>query len=250
MPINMLFFYALISGFLISMGSLVGILTLSLNHQKLHKFLLSLVSLSAGSLIGGAFLHLLPEAGEMLGLETIFYLVIIAYITFFMIESFLHWHHCHDDECETHSFGYMNLVGDSVHNFIDGLVIASAFITDLRLGIITTLAVALHEIPQEISDFGVLLHAGFKVKKALILNFLVAMIIIPGILVGFLLTNSLESVIPLLLPFAAGGFIYIASSDLIPQIINQKSLKKSIVHLFFFVLGICLMYTLKFLGVK
>lgn len=239
--------YILLSGLIVSSGSLIGIFTLSLNQHRLNKILMLLVSLSAGSLMGGAFLHLFPEAIETLGSEQAFRTALIAYILFFIIESFLHWHHCHDNECETHSFGYMNLIGDSVHNFIDGLIIAGSFMTDFNLGIITSLAVAMHEIPQEIGDFGVLLHAGFKTKKALMLNFIVALMIIPGSIVGFILSSSISDIIPHLLPFAAGGFLYISSTDLVPQLRDQNSLKKSLSNLILFIVGLMLMLSLKFI---
>ena len=142
----------------------------------------------------------------------------------------------------------MNLVGDSLHNFIDGLVIASVFLVDFRLGVITTLAMALHEIPQEIGDFGVLIHAGFNRTKALVLNFLVASVVIIGGVVGYFASFYINSIIPLLLPIAAGGFIYIAASDLIPEIRKESDLKKSTMSFGIFLLGIILMFAVKFVG--
>jgi zinc and cadmium transporter len=141
----------------------------------------------------------------------------------------------------------MNLVGDSLHNFIDGLVIASVFMVDFKLGITTTLAIALHEIPQEIGDFGVLIHAGFNKGKALVLNYIVATTVILGGVVGYFASFYIEDVMPYLLPIAAGGFIYIASSDLMPEIREETNLKKSIMSFGIFLLGIIFMYTVKFL---
>ena len=163
--------YILISCFLISSGALIGIFSLAANKERLKKALLLLVGLSAGTLMGGAFIHLMPEASEQLPSTVLFSLVLASFILFFLIEKLLHWRHCHKEVCPVHTFGYMNLIGDGIHNFIDGLIIAATFLIDVRLGIATSLAIAFHEIPQEIGDFGVLLYAGFKKAKALILNF-------------------------------------------------------------------------------
>ena len=160
-----IFVYILISTFLISLGALIGIFTLALKEKLLEKLLLSLVSLSAGALIGGAFIHLLPEAVEQVPTDQLFFIVLFSFVLFFLIEKIFHWRHCHKGKCKVHTFGYMNLVGDAIHNFIDGLIIAAAFLTDIRLGIVTCLAIALHEIPQEISDFGVLVYAGYKKSR-------------------------------------------------------------------------------------
>ena len=233
--------YIIIASFLISVGALVGIFTLAMQEKKLNKILLLLVSLSAGALMGGAFIHLLPEASEKLEGISIYGTVLLSFITFFFIEKLFHWRHCHKGKCDVHTFGYMNLCGDAVHNFIDGLILAATFIADIRLGIITTLAIALHEIPQEIGDFGVLLYAGFKKEKALLANFLVALTVVLGGVVGYFL-SFLESYFIYLLPFAAGGFIYIAASDLMPEIRKEQSLKKSLASFGVFLIGVLIMY--------
>jgi len=144
----------------------------------------------------------------------------------------------------------MNLFGDVVHNFIDGLIISAAFITDVRLGIVTSLAIALHEIPQEIGDFGVLLYSGMEKKKALTANYLVALAVILGGIVGYFASIYVKPMIPYLLPFAAGGFIYIAASDLMPEIRKEESLKKSIASFGVFILGIVMMYLFTLLGIE
>lgn len=239
--------YIVIATFLISAGALVGILTLSVNQEKLEKALLFLVSLSAGALMGGAFFHLLPEALESIDQASIFNLVLFSFVAFFFIEKLLHWRHCHKEHCHVHTFGYMNLFGDLVHNFIDGLILAAAFITDTGLGIATTLAIALHEIPQEIGDFGVLLYAGFEKKKALIANYLVAMSVVVGGVVGYFLSFQVEKFMVYLLPFAAGGFIYIAASDLMPEIRKETNMKKSMFSFGIFLVGVLLMFLVKFL---
>jgi len=237
----------LIACFLISICVWLAVLFLFFKKETLSKITMFLVSLSAGALIGGAFLHLLPEASEGMEAEKLFFVVLSAFVIFFLIEKIFHWRHCHKENCEVHTFGYMNLVGDSLHNFIDGLVIASVFMVDLKLGIITTLAIALHEIPQEIGDFGVLIHAGFNKIKALVLNYIVATTVILGGIVGYFASFYVEGVMPYLLPIAAGGFIYIAASDLMPEIRKESNLKKSIMSFGIFLLGIIFMYAVKFL---
>jgi len=219
-----------------------------IKEKLLQKILLFLVSLSAGALMGGAFIHLLPEAQEKYRDGNMFLIVLLSFIFFFFVEKLLHWRHCHKGECEIHTFGYMNLFGDAVHNFIDGLVIAATFLTDIKLGIATSLAVFLHEIPQEIGDFGVLLYSGFGRKKAIISNFLVALTAVFGGLIGYFLSFSIDRFTTYLLPFTAGGFIYIAASDLMPEIRKETNLKKSLVSFAIFIVGILLMFLVKFIG--
>ena len=240
--------YIIASTFLISLASLIGVFTLSIKEKTLSKFLLFLISLSAGALMGGAFLHLLPEASEKLNNGNMYPIVLFSFVLFFLIEKLLHWRHCHKKNCQVHTFGYMNLFGDAVHNFIDGLVIASTFIIDVKLGIITSFVIALHEIPQEIGDFGVLLYSEFSRKKALLANFLVALTAVFGGIFGYFLSFQIENITSYLLPFAAGGFIYIAASDLMPEIRKEASLKKSMLSFGVFLLGIVIMYVVKFIG--
>ncbi|MBU1987599.1 ZIP family metal transporter, partial [Patescibacteria group bacterium] len=192
-----------------------------------------------------AFLHLLPEAALEIKTEKIYLITLVAFVFFFFMEKLLYWRHCHKENCQIHTFGYMNLFGDGLHNFIDGLIIATAFLVDIKLGVTTTFAIALHEIPQEISDFGVLLYAGFKKKKALLINFIVALTVVAGGIVGYFISLNLENIISFLLPFAAGGFIYIAASDLMPEIKKETNLRKSIISFLMFMLGIALMFVMK-----
>ena len=240
--------YIIASTFLISLASLIGVFTLSIKEKTLSKFLLFLISLSAGALMGGAFLHLLPEASEKLNNGNMYPIVLFSFVLFFLIEKLLHWRHCHKKNCQVHTFGYMNLFGDAVHNFIDGLVIASTFIIDVKLGIITSFVIALHEIPQEIGDFGVLLYSEFSRKKALLANFLVALTAVFGGIFGYFLSFQIENMTSYLLPFTAGGFIYIAASDLMPEIRKETSLRKSMLSFSIFLLGIAIMYLVKFIG--
>ena len=229
----------------ISLISFVGVLTLMLKERILGRILLVLVSLSAGALMGGAFLHLMPEAIEESTAEAVLIYTLVGFAFFFLVEKLLHWRHCHKEHCEVHTFAYMNLIGDGIHNFIDGLILAASFMTSIPVGIATTFAVALHEIPQEFGDFGVLIYGGFKKGKALFMNFLCALTAVLGGLIGYVLFSEVESYKLFLLPIAAGGFLYIASSDLIPELRKEKDLRKSMVTFAVFSFGIVLMYVLK-----
>lgn len=239
--------YIIIASFLISFFALLGVFSLAFSKKSLEKTLLFLVSLSAGTLMGGAFLHLMPKGAENLEIDVLLVLVLASFILFFFIEKMLGWRHCHEENCEIHTFGYMNLVGDSVHNFIDGLIIAATFLIDIKLGIATAIAISFHEIPQEIGDYGVLLYAGFKRNKALFLNFLIASMMIVGGIVGYFLSLRIESLVVYLLPLAAGGFLYISTSDLIPEIRKEKGIKRSLLSFGVFLLGIAIMYFAKFI---
>lgn len=235
----------LLASFLISLCVFIAILFLFFKKETLSKISLFLVSFSAGAFMGGAFLHLLPEALEEIEADKLCLIVLISFVFFFFMEKLLHWRHCHKEDCKIHTFGYMNLFGDAIHNFIDGLVIASAFLINSKLGFTTTLAIALHEIPQEVGDFGVLIHAGFSKTKALVWNYLVALAVVLGGIAGYFLSFYISDVIPYLLPFAAGGFIYIAASDLMPEIRQETNLKKSICSFFIFILGILMMFLMR-----
>lgn len=239
-----LLFFILAANFLISLFSLIGVFTLSLKEKFLERVLLLLVSLSAGALMGGAFLHLIPESLEKIKNGNPFIFTLFGFILFFIIEKIFHWRHCHKGHCDIHTFGYLNLIGDSLHNFLDGLIIASTFLINFNLGIITSLNVALHEIPQEIGDFGVLVYAGIKKEKALFLNFLVALFSVFGGLTGYFL-SSFSPFSFYLLPIAAGGFIYIAASDLMPELRKEKSLKKSLFSFLVFISGILINFLMK-----
>lgn len=243
--------YILISTGSISLIAFIGALTLFLKERILDKVLLFLVSFSAGALIGGAFLHLVPEAIEQVGIEgdsilSIFLYLLLGFCIFFILEQFIKWHHHHaKHHPKIKPFSYLILVSDAVHNFIDGLIIAASFAVCGPVGLAAAVAVGVHEIPQEIGDFGVLVYGGFKKTRALLLNFLTAITVIFGGVVGFFLSGQIGVSIVYLLPFAAGNFIYIACSDLIPEIKKQEGFKKSITHFFVFLLGIGLMFLIK-----
>jgi zinc and cadmium transporter len=242
--------YIILATIIVSLISFVGVITLTLKGQILNTILFVLIGLSAGTLMGGAFLHLLPEAvesSEKFGVSLIdmFLFVLVGFILFFVIEKVLHWRHCHKGECEVHTFTYMNLIGDSIHNFIDGLIMAASFVASIPLGITTTIAISTHEIPQEIGDFGVLIYGGFSKKKAIVLNFLVALTAVLGGFIGYLISSRIENVVSYILPFAAGGFVYIAATDLIPEMKKEIDIKKSMITLVVFICGIFIMWLTK-----
>ena len=247
--------YTIVSVVLVSLIAFVGIITLVFSERKLSKILLVLVALAAGTLLGGAFLHLLPHNAEHHGFEVgTGYMILLGLIVLFIIEYFIHWHHCHrthmcddpHDKSVDHSnhvieFGWTNLIGDGLHNFLDGALIASTYFVSIPVGIATTIAVMMHEIPQEIADFGVLLHAGFSKVKALVLNFLAAVTAILGALVVLIVSESAEFIEAYLVPFTAGAFIYVAAADLMPELRKEKQGSKLVVHFVAFIAGIGLM---------
>ncbi|OGI17667.1 MAG: hypothetical protein A3J63_02620 [Candidatus Moranbacteria bacterium RIFCSPHIGHO2_02_FULL_40_12b] len=243
----MLWIYTLVSVVIVSLISLIGVFTLSISQEKLKKFLIYFVSLSAGTLLGDAFIHLIPESYKNGANAILAPLSILSGIlVFFILEKFLHWRHCHDVACDDHPhpFSYVILMGDTLHNFIDGLVIAASYLVSIPVGLATTLAVILHEIPQEVGDFGSLIYGGFTRAKALLFNFGTALSAILGAIIVLIINIDTTRVTNFLIPFAAGGFIYIASSDLIPEIHKQTELKKSFGQLIMFLIGIGLMAAL------
>ncbi|MCP3682744.1 MAG: ZIP family metal transporter [bacterium] len=241
---NDVWFYSLISVFIVSLISLVGIIGMALSHTKLKKILLLLVSFSAGTLFGGAFIHLLPEAVEEFGfgIEVSLYLL-AGIVLFFVLEKVIHWRHCHipTSKDHPHPLAFMNLIGDGLHNFIDGMIIAGSYLVSVPLGITTTIAVILHEIPQEIGDFGVLLHAGFSRKKAVLFNFFSALLAVAGAVFAIIIGSKIEGFSMIIVPLTAGGFIYIAGSDLIPELKKETAPLKSLMQLAAIILGIGVM---------
>ncbi|MCH8741517.1 ZIP family metal transporter [Patescibacteria group bacterium] len=237
--------------FLISLIAFVGGLTLFLREKVLEKIIGSLIAFSAGTLMGGAFLHLLPEAISEKGTDESSLLIIFLYVLlgfgmFFVLENFIRWHHHHNKEHpEIMPFSYLILISDGIHNFIDGIIIAASFIIGFPVGIVTALVVASHEIPQEMGEFGVLVYGGFKKTKALLLNFASSITIVFGGIFGFLLADRIGEKIIFLLPLAAGHFIYIAASDLIPEIKHKESIKKSAISFSMFLAGIGVMLLMK-----
>ncbi|MBS3104815.1 ZIP family metal transporter [Candidatus Woesearchaeota archaeon] len=233
----------LIAVLIVSLISLLGIL-IFFRKKTLDRILFYLVSFAAGTLLGAAFLDLLPEALEEGFRESVPVFILIGILSFFVLEKFLHWHHHHagHEHEEVHGFTYLNIVGDAIHNFLDGAVIAISFMNSTALGIIATIAIIAHEIPQEIADFSILIYGGFSKAKALIYNFLTALTAVVGALAAYFYSNAINNSTIFLTSFAVGGFVYIASTDLIPEIQKEKDLKKSLVQLVLLALGILLIW--------
>ncbi len=243
--------YSLISVFIVSLISLIGVTTISVSTEKLRKIVLLLVSFAVGALFGDVFIHLLPESYEKIGSNIITSALVIAgMLTFFILEKFVCWRHCHLPESEhrPHSVVYMNLIGDGLHNVIDGVIIGASYAIDIPIGIATTIAVVLHEIPQEIGDFGILIHGGLSRRTALVLNFLCATLAIFGCLLTLAMGPQVKNFSLYVLPFTAGGFIYIAGSDLIPELNKEVLPWKSLQQLLSIVFGIVIMLLLSFMG--
>ncbi|MGQ9721383.1 MAG: ZIP family metal transporter [Candidatus Jordarchaeum sp.] len=244
--------FIVVSTVIISLLSLVGIVTLALNKSLLDKILFFLIAFAAGALMGGAFFHILPESVEHTEPLNFAILLIVGFSIFFLLERVIYWRHCHEGVCDVHPFTYLNLFGDGIHNFIDGVLIAASYMLDINLGIVITLAVIAHEIPQEIGDYGILVYGGFERLKALGYNLLTALTAIIGALITYFVLQSsvvfggYTSFVYSILPFAAGGFIYIASSDLIPELHKEQNIKRSIASIVFFLIGIILLLGIKY----
>ncbi len=236
--------YSLSSVAVVSLISLVGILTLAMRREVLKKILLFLVSFAVGGLFGDAFFHLLPEAFEHLGINLqVPLLVMLGILVFFVLEKFLRWRHCHiltSDE-HPHPVVTMNVIGDAIHNLIDGMIIGASYGVSIAIGVTTTLAVILHEIPQEIGDFGILIHGGLSPRKAVLYNFLSALSAFVGVLLSLIIGPFIRNYSMVLLPVTAGGFIYIAGSDLIPELHHDVKISVSLLQFIFILLGIAVM---------
>ncbi len=240
--------YTISSVLLISLISLVGIVTLALRPEFMKKIIFTMVSFAVGGLLGGAFIHLIPESVEELGgIEQVSLLVLCGIILFFILEKFVLWRHCHvpTSEDHPHPVVFMNIIGDGLHNLFDGLAVAASYIISVPVGIATTVAVILHEIPQEIGDFGVLIHGGLSPRKALLMNLLSALFAIVGAVIALMAGPHIQESLVVVLPVTAGGFIYMANSDLIPSLHGQKDYPRAWLQLVFILLGIGVMVFLK-----
>lgn len=229
-----------------SILSLFGSLFLLLKQKITQDFSQKLISFAAGALIAAAFLDLLPEASELAEDADIFLPAFLGFLSFFFAEKYIrlfHYHHGHGEKPST----FLVLAGDGVHNFVDGVTIAVAFLVSIPLGIATTIAVAAHEIPQEIADMGVLLANGLSKTKALFFNFLSAATALLGAIIAFTIAGQIEKYLYLFLAIAAGHFIYIAASDLIPELHERETGRKNIDTLLLFILGIFVIFGAKFI---
>jgi zinc and cadmium transporter len=235
------------SSLVMSAIATVGSVTLILKESTLQKLLLPLVAFAAGSLIGGAFFHMIPAGLKKMGGEVGFFVwLVVGFVLFFALEQFLHWHHCHRAQADCKKpLTYLILIGDGVHNFIGGTAVAGTFLIDIRLGVTAWLAAAAHEVPQELGDFGVLLHGGWEKSKALMFNVISALTFLLGGLLAYAASYKLD--VTFLLPFAAGNFIYIGAADLIPEINRHESPTANLIHFLFFAAGMGLLLAVKLL---
>ena len=245
---NDLWINTLVSTFIVSVISFSGVLFLAFKIKLLQKIVFILVSFAVGVLFGNAFFILIPESQEMISdsLRTGL-LVVGGIVLMFIVEKLIHWKHNHDIESIKHEapLGYVSLFTDGMHNFIDGILIASSWMVSPEIGLATTLAVIAHEIPQEISDFGILIHAGFSRKKALFFNFLAACTAIIGAVLTLLTGTYISDISIFILPVAAGGFVYLAGSDLLPELQREKSIQKSLLQLIAIFAGLALILSIK-----
>lgn len=257
--------YSIVSVLIVSLVSFVGVLTLGIKSEKLKRILIYFISFSAGALFGDAFIHLVPEIIKESGWTIYVSAYLLAgIIIFFILEKIVHFqqYHCHGEECERElenkvhkskhkhieSFAYMSLIGSTLHNFIDGIIIAASYLVNFQIGLATTLAVILHEIPHELGDFSILVHGGFKKSKALFVNFISALVSLLGMAFTLLLNSSVNNLTMIVVPIATGGFIYVAGSDLIPELHKHGGLKTSIIQVLTFIIGILIMAALLVLG--
>jgi zinc and cadmium transporter len=249
--------YALVAVSLISLISLVGVVAISLREATLDRVLFVLLSFSAGTILGTAYLDLLPEAVEVSGphnLATTALYITIGFAGFFFLERFVYWFHGHvhgyrqrtgvDERIGMREFVYLNVLGDGVHNLIDGMIIAASFLSGVPVGLAATVAVVFHELPQEIGDFGVLVYGGFTPVRALLFNFASALTAVVGVLLANYFALHIQNFLGILLAAAAGGFIYIAAAELIPEMQKERDVRRSIGQFALFLLGIALIWTL------
>lgn len=236
--------YALASTIIVSLISLIGVSIFALRVERLNKILMLLISFSVGAMLGNAFFHLLPESYHHIPNSSLTsWLIVGGFMIFFAIEQLLHSHHSvGDSSSKVKPYGYLSLYADGIHNFVDGILIGAAWLFSPEVGLATTISVILHEIPQEISDFGILIKAGFTKKKALINNFLVATTAVLGTLLALWFGHEMEHFSIYMLPLAAGGFIYLAAASLLPEVLKSSTKKNWGFHFFVVLLGLLLMY--------
>lgn len=249
--------YAILSVILVSVVAILAIIPFLFKKKIPSSHLLALLSLSVGTLLGGVFIHFLPEIAEEGYTLNSALIILSGFLIFFILERFIHWHHRHKeiDGCEENVHGHayhlapLNLLGDGMHNFLDGLVIAGSYVVSIPLGIAATISIICHEIPQEVADFGVLLYSGWSKTKAVLFNFLSAAAAILGVIVGLVLAGRTANFTHFIIPFAAGTFIYIAGSSLVPELHHHCRMKDTILHLLAIAVGVLIMIAITFLEV-
>ena len=246
--------YALASVIIVSLTSLIGVLTLRIKTSTLKKFSDIIVSFAVGAMFGDVFIHLLPETYayfEKTDNLILLFLPFVGIFMFFFIEKVLRWRHSHIPVTETTTkpIATLSIAGDSLHNFIDGVIIGASYLISLPMGLASTFAIILHEIPQEMGDFGILLHAGIKADRALFFNFLSSLVAVIGTIIALAVGSNFSGFTNYLLPVAAGGFIYIAGTDLVPELHQKTRIKHSLLQFAAIVAGIGAMAALLILGI-
>ncbi|MCK9201813.1 MAG: ZIP family metal transporter [Gallionella sp.] len=232
--------------------SVLGAALFALNASM--KWINALVSYAIGALLGAVFLNILPEAVELSGdMAKVSGTVLIGILVFFTLEKVLLWRHCHHTHCEAHEpdavhvhgrSGTMIMVGDSFHNFVDGIIIAAAFLTDVNLGIVTALAIIAHEIPQEVGDFLILLHSGYSKVQALRVNLLSSLATLVGGVLAYFALQSVQEIVPALLSLAAASMLYVAVADLIPGLHKRTQLHDTLQQVLLIGAGVATIYTM------
>lgn len=243
--------YSLISVILVSAISLIGIFIIGLREERLKRLSFLLVAFAVGAFFGDVFIHILPEVFRKSGATLkVSLFVILGVLIFFVLEKFLRWRHCHIPESKQHHHPviFMNLIGDTVHNLIDGILIGVSFLASVPIGIATTVAIVLHEIPQEIADFGMLINFGLSRARALLFNFFSSLAAFLGLIFSLLAGAYIGDYAMTVLSITAGGFLYIAGSDLIPELHREVELSTSVLQFVSMLLGIGIMVLLTFLG--
>jgi zinc and cadmium transporter len=240
----MVFAYALLAVTIVSLLSLLGAIFITFQRKLLDSLTTYLLAFSSGILLGTAFYDLIPEGFGYLA-TGVYTWVIVGLVTFFILEKLIHWH-SHVEELEEEKpskkhIAYLTLIGDGIHNFLDGAIIGVTFLTSVPLGIATTIAVIAHEIPHELGDFFLLIYGGLNNTKALWYNFLSALTAVLGTIVVFIFSKDVLSVSPYFIGFAAGNFLYIAASDLIPELHHKRNMGISVIQTICLVVGVVLM---------
>lgn len=239
-----MFYYVIIASLIGGACALIGGVLLFSHESLARRLSLFLVSFAAGSLLAVSFFDLIPEALEEISVNRVSWAVILGMLMFFILERFLHWYHCHEAECEKHVFSSSVIIGDTLHNFMDGIAIAASFlIGGVTVGVATTAAIFFHEVPQEIGDFGVLLYSGFSKKKIFLYNFFSSLAGLAGAILGYFFLSSISAFVPYVMAFTAGNFIYIAASDIIPEV-HHKAGPKDFSHVLTLFFGVVVIFGL------
>ncbi len=244
--------YTLVATILVSLSSFIGIFTISLNERTLHKVLTILVAYSAGTILGAALFDLLPEAVELVDETLVYPIIAFGFVFFLLLERTLYWYHGHghghefqhEGEEVPKDFAYLNLLGDFVHNFIDGMIIAASFVNSVTVGVAAAVAVVFHELPQEMGDYGILIYAGIERKRALILNSLAAASVIVGGIFGSFFIGMVENLEGYMVAFSAGAFIFLSASELIPEMHEEHDRWRALIQLAVLILGMLTIYML------